>query len=351
MSLLADFTGDKAVDPELVKRYAETLHLRSITDYRSPGIFGDISQWTHWSDLLILCTRLMHWLLNLLHIVVPNYGLDIIVLTVLVRGLMFPISRRQAYLSMRMQELAPELKKVQEKFKDDPTKRNAAVMELYRKHNINPLGSCLPLLLQMPFFLGLYYCLQESVHFRLAPFLWIQNLAAPDMLARWGESIPWISDPDYYGWFTYLGPYFNLLPIFAVALMLMQQKMLTPPPADEQQEMQQKMMKYMMVVIGIMFYKVAAGLCIYFVASSLWGLAERRLLPKKKARWLPALGRGQQRRVSAMVPRAAAAVQVAATNPAAATTGPAVGGSNARPRRKNCRIPPCRSSRTGGRTS
>ena len=72
------------------------------------------------------------------------------------------------------------------------------------------------------------------------------------------------------------------MPIFAVALMLVQQKMLTPPPTDEQQEMNQKVMKYMMVVIGIMFYKVAAGLCLYFIASSLWGVAERKLLPKKK---------------------------------------------------------------------
>jgi YidC/Oxa1 family membrane protein insertase len=83
--------------------------------------------------------------------------------------------------------------------------------------------------------------------------------------------------------FLYLGPYFNLLPVIAVTLMLLQQKMMTPPPADEQQEMQQKMMKYMFVFIGIMFYKVAAGLCVYFIVSSLWGLCERKLLPKRTA--------------------------------------------------------------------
>ena len=79
----------------------------------------------------------------------------------------------------------------------------------------------------------------------------------------------------------YLGPYFNLLPVIAVTLMLLQQKMLTPPPADENQAFQQKMMKWMMVFFGLFFYKVAAGLCIYFIASSLWGLAERKLLPKR----------------------------------------------------------------------
>jgi YidC/Oxa1 family membrane protein insertase len=177
------------------------------------------------------------------------------------------------------------MRKLQEKYKDDPQAKTAAIMELYKKHGVNPFGSCLPMVLQMPFFLGLYYCLQESIHFRLASFLWIDNLSAPDMLIRWGESIPIISDPDNISGsffsFLYLGPYFNLLPVIAVTLMLVQQKMLTPPPADEQQEMQQKMMKYMFVFIGIMFYKVAAGLCIYFIVSSLWGVCERKMLPKK----------------------------------------------------------------------
>jgi YidC/Oxa1 family membrane protein insertase len=80
----------------------------------------------------------------------------------------------------------------------------------------------------------------------------------------------------------YLGPYFNLLPVFAVVLMVIQQQLMTPPPTDEQQELNQKVMKYMSIVIGFAFYKVAAGLCMYFIASSLWGLAERRMLPKKQ---------------------------------------------------------------------
>src|SRR5208283_2851560 len=118
-------------------------------------------------------------------------------------------------------------------------------------------------------------------------FLWIQNLAAPDMLWRWGENlvipiVKAISDPDNHGAIYYLGPYFNLLPVIAVGFMIMQQKMLTPPPQDEQQAFQQKLMKYMMVFFGVMFYKVAAGLCMYFIVSSLWGFAERKLLPKKK---------------------------------------------------------------------
>jgi hypothetical protein len=98
----------------------------------------------------------------------------------------------------------------------------------------------------------------------------------------WGEQIPVISRPESYGGMFYLGPFFNLLPVVAVGLMIVQQRLMAPPAVDEQQVMQQKVMTWMMVFIGLMFYKVAAGLCIYFIASSLWGFAERRLLPKKR---------------------------------------------------------------------
>ncbi|MBM4068031.1 MAG: membrane protein insertase YidC [Planctomycetes bacterium] len=265
--------GAKSPSDELIKRYRDTLHLRTLTDY---GRFGV------WTDLLIYCTRAMHWLLHILHLLVGSYGLSIILLTVVVRGLMFPISRKQAIMGIKMQELAPEMKKLQEKHKSDPRARQEAMMELYRKHNVHPLGSCLPLLLQLPIFMGLYYALQESVFFRQASFLWIDNLSAPDSMIWWGEGIPWISDPDNMGSLLYLGPYFNLLPVLAVVFMVAQQKMMTPPPTDEQQAMQFKMMRYMMIFVGVMFYKVAAGLCIYFIASSAWGLAERKLLPKKQ---------------------------------------------------------------------
>jgi YidC/Oxa1 family membrane protein insertase len=183
---------------------------------------------------------------------------------------------------MRMQELAPEMKKLQDKYKNDVQARNQAMMELYRKHNVNPMGGCLPILLQLPIFLGLYFALQESIRFRLADFAWVRNLAAPDMMFYWGRSFPWLTDPDSQGGFLYLGPYFNLLPILAVAIMLVSSKMMMPPPQDEQQAAQQKMMTYMLIFMGLMFYKVAAGLSIYFIATTLWGIAERKFLPKKK---------------------------------------------------------------------
>jgi YidC/Oxa1 family membrane protein insertase len=280
---LLGMPGHASVPAAVVERYVDKLKLNTLTDYQSASWIGSFSKTIYWTDLLILCTNLMHWVLSQLNRIIPNYGLCIICLTVLVRGLMFPISRKQALMSMKMQELAPEMKKLQAKYKGDRQALGMATMELYRKHKVNPFGTCWFLLLQMPIFMGLYFCLQESVYFRLAGAwpTWIHNLAAPDMLWRWGEGIPWLSSPDNYGGFLYLGPYLNLLPLIAVTLMIFQQKMLTPPPQDEQQEMQQKVMKYMMIFFGLLFYKVAAGLCIYFIASSIWGFAERRLLPKK----------------------------------------------------------------------
>jgi YidC/Oxa1 family membrane protein insertase len=296
-----------AVPPEVVERYLYKLELNTMTDWQSQSWIGSFASTIGWTRLLIWCTNLMHWVLNLLHGLIGNYGMCIIFLTLLVRGVLFPLSRKQAFMSLKMQELAPELRKLQEKHKGDRQAMGMAQMELYRKHGINPFGTCWLLLLQMPIFMGLYFALQESIFFRLAPFwpTWIHNLAAPDMMFSWGNNIPWISQVENYGGFFYLGPYFNLLPVLAVILMVVQQKMLTPPPTDEQQEMQQKIMKYMMIFFGILFYKWASGLAVYFIASSLWGLAERKWLPK----WKPG-----------SVVRPSEAV-VATTGPAVPTSG------------------------------
>jgi YidC/Oxa1 family membrane protein insertase len=328
--LLGQLTGPAAVPPAVVDRYVDTLQLNTLTDYHSPGPMGRFASSIYWTQLIIKCTNVMHEVLNWLHMVIPNYGICIIILTVMVRGMMFPVSRKQAMTSMRMQELAPELKKLQEKHKDDRQAMQMAQMELYRKHGVNPFGTCWFLLLQMPIFMGLYYCLQESIHFRLAEFwpTWIINLAAPDMLIHWGDNIPVISRPEDYGGFLYLGPYFNLLPVIAVTLMILQQKYTMPPPTDEQQEMQQKMMKYMMIIFGLMFYKVAAGLCVYFISSSLWGFAERKLLPKKKIR--PSdepSAESLLQRVLRRGENGSAAPSSAGTTPAATVSGVATSGT------------------------
>jgi YidC/Oxa1 family membrane protein insertase len=164
------------------------------------------------------------------------------------------------------------------------------MQELYRKHGYNPASGCLPVFIQLPIFVGLYRALMVDVELRDAPLLthairWCSNLAAPDMLFDWCSFMPGFitQGTGIFG----LGPYFNLLPILTVFLFLWQQKKMMPPPTDDQQAMQQKMMKYMMYFMGILFFKVASGLCVYFIASTLWGIGERKFLPKKKPEGVP----------------------------------------------------------------
>ncbi|HZW33097.1 MAG TPA: membrane protein insertase YidC [Isosphaeraceae bacterium] len=197
-----------------------------------------------------------------------NYGIAIILLTMLVRGLMFPIGRKQALAAQKMQELQPHLKELQEKYKDDKEQLTKETFALYKRHGANPLSGCLPALIQIPIFVGLWQALNTSFPLRHASFLWIRDLAAPDMMFRFPFEVP------------FLGHWFNLLPFVVIGLMLVQTKLFSPPATNPEQEMQQKMMKYMMIFMGVMFYKVPSGLGIYFITSSLWAIGERLLLPK-----------------------------------------------------------------------
>jgi YidC/Oxa1 family membrane protein insertase len=229
----------------------------SIIDY---GWFGGIS-------------KIMVSLLRTFHGWGIHYGIAIIMLTILVRGMMFPISRKQAASSKKMKDLQPQLTAIREKHKDDKQKLAQAQMDLYREADFNPFAGCLPVFLQLPIFISLYQALNNWVDLRMASFLWIDNLAAPDALFEMGFSLP------------FLGSDFNLLPLITIVLFYAQQKMFMPPPTTDEMAMQQKMMNFMMIFMGFLFYRVPAGLCVYFIASSAWGMSERKLLeylPEKK---------------------------------------------------------------------
>ncbi len=230
-----------------------------------------------------IVARPMLAILHAFHQMSGNYGLAIIMLTVLVRGCMFPLGRKQALGAQKMQELQPEIKRINEKYKNEPEKKTRSTQELFRQHNYNPVGGCLLAFVQLPIFVGLYRSLMVDVELRQAPLFgdgirWASNLAAPDMLWNWTAVMPpFITQGSG---FLVLGPYLNVLPLVTIALFVWQQKMFMPPPADEQAAMQQKMMQYMSIFVGVMFFKVASGLCLYIIASSIWGICERKLLPK-----------------------------------------------------------------------
>jgi YidC/Oxa1 family membrane protein insertase len=197
-----------------------------------------------------------------------NYGIAIILLTMLVRGCMFPLGRKQALAAQKMQVLQPHLKAIQEKYKEDKERLTKETFALYKKYGVNPMGGCIPALIQLPIFVGLWQAINTSVPLRHATFLWIRDLSAPDMMFRFPVEIP------------FLGRWFNLLPFLVIGLMLVQTKLFSPPATTPEAEASQKMMKFMMVFMGVMFYKVPSGLGIYFITSSLWAVGERLLLPK-----------------------------------------------------------------------
>lgn len=287
LKLMPTVDGAEAVSTPLVDRYKDDMMLSTLTDFRSDTWIGRFADFIYWTDLVVTMTNVMHYLLYLIHSVIGNWALSIVGLTVCVRlALMYP-SRKQTAMSMKMMEvqkaLQPEFEKLQEKYKDDFNAYNREKTKLMMQNGANPFamaGGCLLLFAQMPVMMGLYFCLQESVFFRLDSFLWIDNLAAPDMLKWWTEQIPYISTPEDIGSFIYLGPYFNLLPLLAVSLMLYQQSKMMPPSTDPQAEQQRMMMKLMMIMMAVFFYKVAAGLALYFIVSTGWAIIERQFIPK-----------------------------------------------------------------------
>lgn len=286
--LLGLMEGNREVSPDLVERYKDKLDLKTLTDFHSPSWIGSFANSIFWSDIVIAFTNLMHWLLAGIHGIIQSWTMSIVVLTVMVRLLLLYPSRKQTQMNLKMMEiqkrLAPQIEELKKKYGEDVTGFNSAKMRLMMSNGMNPaaqLGGCLLLFFQMPVMMGLYFCLQESIFFRLDPFLWINNMAAPDMTLWWSEKIPYISTPEDLGNFYYLGPYLNILPLIAVALMLWQQHKMMPPPTDEQTAQQQKMMRFMMILMAVMFYKVAAGLALYFIVGTAWGIAERHFFAKQ----------------------------------------------------------------------
>ena len=249
----------------------EVLQHYELTDARTFG-------WFAWCSMILLqVLHFFYWITFK-----TSYGLAIIMLTVLVRCIMIPFSRKAALNSQMMQHLSPQIKEINELYGDNIEKKSAATQALYKKHKFNPLSGCFMMFFQVPIFYGLYKALNVDIALRDQPFIpgiqWCSNLSAPDQFLNWQSWMPgWLASET-----GYLGPYLNILPILTMFLFILQQKLFTPPATDDQQKMMQKMMMFMMLFMGFMFFKVPAGLCLYFITSSLWAVIERTLLPKPK---------------------------------------------------------------------
>lgn len=186
---------------------------------------------------------------------VPNWGICIIIMSLLVYSATYPLTLRSMSSMKKMQALQPKIAAVKDKYKNNPQKMNSEMMELYKNHKINPLGGCLPIVLQMPVFIGLYQVLWRSVSLKGASFLWIKDLSEPDRLLVFQNTIPLLEND------------LNLLPIIMIVVMFFQQKLTSANMVitDPAQATQQKMMGIMMpLFMGVVFYKFASGLTLYF---------------------------------------------------------------------------------------
>ena len=208
---------------------------------------------------LWMISQPLFWLLLTIQSFVVNWGVAIICITLIVKGGMYPLTKAQYTSMAKMRDLAPKMAQLKERFGDDRQKMSQATMEMYRKEKVNPAGGCLPLILQMPIFLALYWVFLESVELRHAPFVfWIQDLSAMD-------------------------PFF-VLPVLMGISMFVMQKM---QPMTVQDPMQQKIMQYMPVVFSIFMAWFPSGLVLYWLVSNLISIAQMKIIfagiAKKKA--------------------------------------------------------------------
>ena len=218
-----------------------------------------------------LCYPLV-WVLNLFNGWIPNFGIAIILLTILVRVLFWPLTHKSTVGMKKMQELQPKMKEIQKKFKDNPQRLQQEMWQMYRTEKVNPMSSCLPMLIQIPVFIALFNVLRSAVELRYAPFLWIADLSEPEAL--------------FASWFPFGG--LNILPIL-MAVSTALQSAFTPSTGDKQQ--QRMMMIFMPVMMLFMFYSFPSALSLYWFLSNLFSIVQmwliRRQTAKKQAVLVP----------------------------------------------------------------
>lgn len=214
------------------------------------------------ANLLAIC-------LDAIAIVVRNYGVALIVLTFLIKLALHRFTFKQQASMLKMSKLAPEIKLLQERYKNDRQQLGLKTMEMYKKHGVNPLSGCLPMFIQMPMFMALYQVFTHSADFRGAGFLWIKDLTLED--AIWGIDHPWLH------WLT-INP-LALIYIGVTLWMSFQTKI--PEGADPQQAQMQKMMRWLPLIFGVIFYHMPAGLVLYFTVNAILSTIEIKMVKKK----------------------------------------------------------------------
>lgn len=248
-AVIGVLSPSESVAPGETKTLASTLYMGP-KDQESLAKIARGLDLTVDYGILFWISQPLFALLTFLHSLVNNWGVAIILITIVVKGAMYWLTKKQYESMARMRNLAPKMQQLKDRFGDDRQKMSQAMMELYRKEKVNPMGGCLPLLLQMPIFLALYWVLMESVELRHADFvLWITDLSTKD-------------------------PYF-VLPILTGASMYLLQKL---QPTTITDPMQQKIMQWMPVAMSVFFLWFPSGLVLYWLVSNVITLVQAKMI-------------------------------------------------------------------------
>ena len=206
------------------------------------------------------------WVLKSMHTVIPNYGVILILFSIMVKLLVYPLTKKSYQSTQAMQAIQPEINNLREKYKNNPTKLNQATMELYKKKGVNPLGACFPMLLQMPLLISLFTVFRSTIELRGEPFVfWIKDLSAPDIIFNLPFKIP------------IYGDYVCALPILMALSMYAQQKMMTPSGPGPQQQQQKIMQYFMMAFFFLLFNSFPSGLNLYYTLFNVLTIAQQKL--------------------------------------------------------------------------
>lgn len=216
----------------------------------------------------------IEYILNIIYNIVHNYGLAIIILTILIKIILFPLTFKSLESQQKMSKLQPKLKELQEKYKQSPEVLNKETMKLYKKEGVNPLGGCLPMLLQMPILFAMYKLLNRMVALKGADFLWIKDLSLPDAIINFNFNIPFLNISSL-----------NILPIIMVGTQILT-SLLTPGSKENKQAMY--MMWGLPIVFFFIFYNVSSGLVLYWTIMNILGIIQQIITNRIKKQPKPA---------------------------------------------------------------
>jgi YidC/Oxa1 family membrane protein insertase len=228
----------------------------------------DSSFWLGWLE------SILKWLLRAFYSIVPNYGVAIILLTILIKIVLFPFTKKSFESTAKMSALQPQMQEIREKFKDNPNKMNAEIAQLYKREKINPMGGCLPMLLQFPVFIALYGLLNKHFELRGAVFIpgWITDLSLPESIYTLPFSIP------------FLGSDIRLLPLLYIASMIfsMKQSQASTAGNPQAQSMNKMMIYFMPVMLFFVLYNAPSGLILYWAVMNIFTIIQQKVTNRIK---------------------------------------------------------------------